>query len=165
VICPSATAPPCARSSSETLYLVDTNIVSATAPAKATSAADLVAWMDEHSPELYVSAVSIAEIEAGIAGLWRRGAVRRAGDLEAWLETLLHLYAARVLPFDIAVARMVGRLADHARGKGHAPGFADVAIAATARHHNLTILTRNTRHFAPLGVLLLDPSRTLPPAR
>jgi len=118
--------------------------------------------MDEHSAELYLSAVSIAEIEAGISGLRRRRATRRAGELEAWLETLLHLYAARVLPFDIAVARIAGRLTDHARGKGHAPGFADVAIAATAKHHDLTILTRNTRHFEPLGVPLLDPAHGLP---
>ena len=147
------------------MYLVDTNIVSATAPAKTTRAADLVAWMDEHSAELYLSAVSIAEIEAGISGLRHRGAVRRGGDLEAWLETLLHLYSDRVLPLDIAVARIAGRLTDQARGMGHAPGFADVAIAATAEHHGLTILTRNTRHFAPLGVPFLDPSITLPPVR
>ena len=144
------------------MYLVDTNIVSATAPSKGASHANLVAGMNDHSADLYLSAVSIAEIEAGIAGLRRRGAMRRARDLEAWLETLRHLYSNRVLPFDIAVARIAGRLADHARGKGHAPGFADVAIAATAEHHGLTILTHDTRHFEPLGVPLLDPSRALP---
>jgi toxin FitB len=118
--------------------------------------------MDARSAELYLSVVSIAEIEAGIASLRRRRSTRRAGELEAWLETLLHLYAARVLPLDIAVARSAGRLADQAQGKGHAPGFADVAIAATAKHHGLTILTRSTRHFAPLGVPLLDPAHGLP---
>lgn len=142
------------------MYLVDTNIVSATAPTK--SEVDLVTWMDAQSAELYLSVVSITEIEAGIAALQRRGAVRRAGDLEAWLETVLHLYSPRVLPLDLAVARIAGRLADQARGQGHAPGFADVAIAATAKHHGLTILTRNTRHFAPLGVALLDPTHGLP---
>ncbi len=147
------------------MYLVDTNIVSAAAPAKSASHADLVAWMDDHSADLYVSAVSIAEIEAGIAGLRRRRAARKAGDLTAWLEALLHLYSARVLPFDVAVARIAGGLADRVHGMGHAPGFADVAIAATAKHHGLTILTSNSRHFEPLGVPFLDPLRTLPPAR
>jgi hypothetical protein len=144
------------------LYLVDTNIVSVTAPAKSTNDVELATWMDERSPELYLSAVSIAEIEAGITGLRRRRATRRANDLEDWLEALLHLYAARVLTFDIAVARIAGRLTDYARGKGHAPGFADVAIAATARYHDLTILTRNIRHCELLGVPFLDPERPLP---
>jgi toxin FitB len=147
------------------LYLVDTNIVSAAAPSKNAQEKDLVAWMDDHSAELYVSAVSIAEIEAGIAGLRRRRATRKASDLAAWLEALLHLYSARVLSFDVAVARIAGGLADRAHGMGHAPGFADVAIAATAQHHGLTILTRNIRHFEPLGVPFLDPSIALPPAR
>jgi toxin FitB len=147
------------------LYLVDTNIVSAAAPAKSAHEIDLVAWMDDHSADLYLSAVSVAEIEAGIAGLRRRRATRKASDLAAWLEALLHLYSAHVLPFDVAVARIAGRLADRAQDMGHAPGFADVAIAATAQHHGLTILTRNTRPFAPLGVPFLDPSVALPPAR
>jgi toxin FitB len=147
------------------LYLVDTNIVSAAAPSKSANHANLVAWMDAHSAELYLSTVSIAEIEAGIAGLRRRRATRKAGDLAAWLEALLHLYSARVLPFDVAAARIAGGLADRAHGMGHAPGFADIAIAATAQHHGLTILTRNTRHFEPLGVPFLDPLRALPPAR
>jgi predicted nucleic acid-binding protein len=147
------------------LYLVDTNILSATAPAKATRAADLVTWMDEHSADLYLSAVSIAEIVAGSAGLRRRGAMRRAGDLEAWLEALLHLYSDRVLPFDVAVARIAGGLAERVQSMGHAPGFADVAIAATAQHRGLTILTRNIRHFEPLGVPFFDPWNTLPPTR
>jgi toxin FitB len=147
------------------LYLVDTNIVSAAAPSKGAHEADLVTWMDDHSAELYLSAVSIADIEAGIASLRRRRATRKAGELAAWLDALLHLYSARVLSFDVAAAHLAGHLADRTQGMGHAPGFAAVAIAATAQHHGLTILTRNIRHFAPLGVPCLDPSVTLPPVR
>ena len=120
--------------------------------------------MDEHSADLYVSAVSIAEIEDGIARLRRHGGRRKAAALTAWLDTLLHLYQQRILPFDVPVARIAGRLADLARSRGHAPGFADVAIAATAKHRGLTILTSNVRHFEPLGVPLLDPFAALPPA-
>ena len=65
-----------------------------------------------------MSAVSIAEIEAGIAKLRRQGARRRADDLTAWLDTLLHLYAERVLPFEVRAARIAGGLADRARSKG-----------------------------------------------
>ena len=50
----------------------------------------------------------------------------------------------------------------HARAAGHTPGFADVAIAATAGSRGLTILTRNLRHFVPLGIEAADPFETLP---
>jgi predicted nucleic acid-binding protein len=53
-------------------------------------------------------------------------------------------------------------LADLARGRGHSPGFADIAIAATARRHDLTILSRNERHFAPMDVVVVDPYEKLP---
>jgi predicted nucleic acid-binding protein len=68
----------------------------------------------------------------------------------------------RFLPFDVAVARVAGRLSDRARSKGRSPGFPDLAIAATAAAHNLTVLTRNLRHFAPLGVPAHDPFAALP---
>ena len=144
------------------MYLVDTDVVSAGAPSKASSAA-LVTWMDEHTADLYLSAVSIAEIEAGIARLRRQGGKRRADELTLWLDTLLHLYEERVLPLDVPAARIAGALSDLARSKGHAPGFADVAIAATARCRGFTILTGNVRHFEPLGVPFLDPFAALPP--
>jgi predicted nucleic acid-binding protein len=144
------------------VYLVDTNVVSAGAPSKTGSA--LAIWMDEHSEDLYMSTVSIAEIESGIAKLHRRGARHRAEDLTAWLDTLLHLYQERVLPFDVAAARIAGALSDLAQSQGHAPGFADVAIAATAKCRGLTILTANVRHFEPLGVAFLNPLEGLPPS-
>jgi hypothetical protein len=80
----------------------------------------------------------------------------------AWLETLLHLYGDRILAFDTATARVAGALSDRARGQGQAPGFADVIIAATALHHELTVLSRNLKHFEPLGVRAIDPFATLP---
>jgi toxin FitB len=120
--------------------------------------------MDRNSSDLYVSAVTVAEIESGIAKLCRLGR-QRAEDLAAWLDTLLHLYALRVLPFEVGAARIAGGLADRARGQGHAPGFPDVAIAATAQLRGFMILTRNVRHFAPLGVPFLDPFVRLPPDR
>ena len=92
----------------------------------------------------------------------REGATRKADLLAEWFELLLHLYGDRILSYDIAVARIAGRLADRARGMGFAPGLADLAIAATAQAHNLTVLTRNLKHFAPLGVDAHDPFDTLP---
>jgi predicted nucleic acid-binding protein len=75
---------------------------------------------------------------------------------------VLHLYGDRVLPFDSPTAEMAGALADLARGRGHSPGFADIAIAATARWHRLTILSRDERHFAPMDVIVVDPYQKLP---
>ena len=77
---------------------------------------------------------------------------------------MLHLYGDRVLPFDASTAEIAGVLADLARGRGHSPSFADIAIAATARRHGLTILSRNIRHFAPIDIAVADPFQTLPPA-
>lgn len=162
MICPDATGPACANSISDPqVYLVDTNVISAAAPAR-TAPTALVRWMDAHSDSLYLSVVTVAEIEDGIAKLRREGARRKSSDLASWLETVLHLYSDRVLVFDAQVARIAGAMADRARGQGHAPGFADIVIGATAQHHGLTILSRNSKHFRPLGVAVLDPFAALP---
>lgn len=144
------------------MYLADTNVLSAGAPGRKERSASLVAWMDAHADELFLSAVTVAEISDGIAKLRRTGSVSKAERLERWLEVVLHLYADRVLAFDIAAARVAGALTDRARAAGHAPGFADVAIAATAANRDLVVLTRNLRHFAPLQVRAHDPFKRLP---
>jgi len=146
-----------------TRYLVDTNVISATAPTSPVRRRDLVAWMDLHSSDLFLSAITIAEISDGIAKARREGARRKASDLSAWLRAMLHLYGDRVLAFDSPTAEIAGALADLARSRGHAPGFADIAIAATARRHELTILSHDTRHFVPVEVAAIDPFHELPP--
>ena len=65
-------------------------------------------------------------------------------------------------PFDVEAARIAGELTDKAQSVGQSPGFADLAIAATAASRSLTILTRNLRHFTPLGIAVIDPLDTLP---
>ena len=82
--------------------------------------------------------------------------------MAGWLEAVLHLYGNRVLPFDVAAARVAGTLSDGARSKGQSPGFPDLAIAATAVTHQLAVLTGNLRHFAPLGVAAYNPLDALP---
>ena len=144
-----------------TRYLVDTDVISATAPTKAVRRRELVAWMDAHSFDLFLSAISVAEIADGIALVRRRGGRRKAADLSAWLRTVLHLYGERVLPLDTPTAEIAGALSDLARSRGHSPGFADIAIAATARRHNLTILSRNKRHFVAVDAEVIDPFQEL----
>jgi toxin FitB len=144
------------------MYLVDTNVISTAAPFRLVSP-ELIEWMDTHSASLFMSAVTVAEIVDGIAKSRREGARRKSADLTAWLNTVLHLYGGRVLAFDTATARIACAMADRARGQGHAPGLADIIIAATAKHHGLTVLSRNLRHLEPLGVIALDPFAKLPP--
>jgi len=95
--------------------------ISAAAPSRPVSPA-LIEWMDTHSA-LFLSAVTVAEIEDGIAKSRREGAARKSADLSAWLETVLHLYGNRVLAFDVATARIAGAISDRARGLGQTPGF------------------------------------------
>jgi toxin FitB len=143
-------------------YLVDTDVISTGSPTKAAPRPELIQWMDTHSADLFLSAVTIAEIVGGIAKSKRAGATRKSSLPSAWLGALLHLYADRVLPFDVATAEIAGELSDLARSRGRSPGFADVALAATARHHGLTILSRNERHFAAMDVPVIDPYEELP---
>lgn len=138
-------------------YLVDTNILSARKDPT------LVAWLDAASPLLWLSAVTAAEIQSGIARKRREGAYRQVEDLSAWWAVIVHLYDDRILPFDLGVAGIAGELLDRARSRGESPGFADIAIAATAVKQDLVILTRNVRHFGPLDVPFVNPYEELPP--
>ena len=141
---------------------MDTNVLSVGAPAEAVALPGLVDWMDRNSARLFVSAIAIAEVEDGITKSRQLGADRKAERLSEWLETVLHLYCARVLPIDLETARRIGVLSDSARGQGQAPDLADIAIAATAQKHGYTVLTRNLRHFGPLGAPAIDPYEALP---
>ena len=144
------------------MYLVDTDVLSTGAPGRRERSAALVDWMDARSDALFLSAVTVAEIHHGIARLKRTGAAERAARLHDWLDLVLHLYGDRVIPFDIDAARAAGPLMDKARATGQSPGFADLAIAATAGSRNLTVLTRNLRHFVPLNISAIDPFEALP---
>ena len=148
-----------------TRYLVDTNVISAAAPTAVVQRAELIEWMDKHSSALFLSAVTVAEIAEGIAKARREGATRKASGLSAWLRALLHLYGDRVLPFDAPTGEIAGALSDRARDRGHEPGFADVAIAATACRHDLTILSRNLRDFLAMDAAVVDPFEALPGGR
>lgn len=90
------------------MYLVDTNVLSAAAPTKARIETGLVEWIDRNSDKLFISVITIAEIEAGIAKLRDNGSLKKAQRLSEWLETLLHLYQHRVLPLDLQAARELG---------------------------------------------------------
>ncbi|MCA9561128.1 MAG: type II toxin-antitoxin system VapC family toxin [Myxococcales bacterium] len=134
------------------MYLVDTDVLSAARRLDRSPA--VRAWFERHAAaDLYLSAITIGEIERGVEGQQRLDAPF-AAQLEAWLEKLLQAYGDRVLPVDAPVARAWGRLT---RALGHSS--ADLLIAATAQVHGLAVVTRNLRHFEPTGVPVVDPSR------
>ncbi|SDP85414.1 hypothetical protein SAMN05428967_3869 [Phyllobacterium sp. YR620] len=142
------------------MFLIDTNVISALSPMKKDRRQELETWLDHASPYLFLSVITAAEVTNGILKAKRAGAKQKATALAAWWEAIEHLYANRLLAFDLAAAHVAGTILDYARA--HAPGFEDIAIAATAKLHGLTVLTANERHFAPLGVVVINPFKMLP---
>lgn len=140
-------------------WLLDTDVLSAFAPGKPAVPRKAAAWFEVRSERLFLSAITAAEIEAGIARLYRSGSRQRADGLRDWFERIVELYGERILPFDLRAARIAGNLGDVARARGQHPGFPDVAIAAIAKANDLTVLTLNGRHFEPLGISASNPFR------
>ncbi len=104
--------------------------------------------------DLFVSVVSIGEIAKGIA-LLKESQNKRA--LLVWLQALERDYADRLLPVDLETSHIWGELTAAAQKVGKTVPANDGLIAATAQRHGLHIMTRNTEHFEPTGVLLVNP--------
>lgn len=94
--------------------------------------------------EAFVGTPSIGELEAGIVAL---GPGEKQRALEAWLNALIDGFGERVLPFDIASARAWGRANALARHRGVSVPIVDAQLAAIALANDLTVVTRNVRHF------------------
>jgi toxin FitB len=135
-----------------TMYLLDTNVVSELRKPKPHGG--VLAWLQvANEAELFLSAVTIGEIQAGIEVTREQDQVK-AAELEQWLELLASSY--NVLPMDAAAFREWGRLT-HRKSDTL---LEDAMIAATARQHGLTVVTRNVSDFKALGVAVLDPFKT-----
>jgi predicted nucleic acid-binding protein len=132
------------------MFLVDTDVLSALARRRRN--ANVVSWLGrQRSGDLFVSVISIGEIERGIA-LQRRANPEFAATLAAWLDRLLAAYGDRILPFDLAAARRWGQLSAVLGHEG-----ADMQIAATALELGLTVATRNVSDFERTGVAVFNP--------
>ncbi|WP_431858381.1 type II toxin-antitoxin system VapC family toxin [Azospirillum sp.] len=142
-------------------FVVDTNILSRTAPSQGDGGA-LADWLERNSDALYLSAVTLMEVQYGVARLRHRGATRKAALLEAWLDDVLTFYGDCILPVDPEVARRAGDLLALAQANGTEPGSEDALIAATADLRGMTVVTENVRHFAPMRVAVADPRDRLP---
>ena len=134
------------------MFLLDTVVLSELRKPLRQRNPNLVYWIVAiASRDLFVSVVTIGEIERGIERQ-RRLDPQFAARLTAWVDAVLRTYEGRILPVDIAVARRWGRLSQHIGNKG-----LDLAIAATALEHGLTVVTRNVSDFERTGVSVLDP--------
>lgn len=136
------------------MYLVDTDVIS---EIRKREKADfgVIAFFRETSKNddaLYLSVITVGELRRGVEIIRRRGDRAQANQLEQWLTLVLREYAENILTFDAETAQVWGRLR-----VPHPENPLDKQIAATALIHDLTLVTRNVRHFEGLGVRLLSP--------
>ena len=136
------------------MYLLDTNVLSELRKVRAGKAdARVAAWADSvDTPDLFLSAITILELEIGVLLAEHRDLTQGA-LLRAWLDRyVVPAFAGRVLSVDTATALRSARL--------HVPDprpLRDSFVAATALVHGMTVVTRNSGDFAPSGVSILDP--------
>lgn len=131
------------------MFLLDTNVISELRRRRPHGA--VVAWLGSVAAEdLYLSAVSLGEIQAGIE-LTRRRDVAKAAEIEQWADLISAAY--NVLPMEVDTFRLWARLM-HGRSNTL---YEDAMIAATAMLHRLTVVTRNVNDFKHFGVRLLNP--------
>ena len=133
-------------------YLLDTNVISELREPKPHGG--VLSWVRKtHEESLFISAVTLGEIQAGIE-MTRAQQPEKAAQIETWLDDLAETH--NVLAVDAAIFRRWAQLM-HGRNDHH---LEDALIAATALVHDLTVATRNTDDFKSFGVALINPFLT-----
>lgn len=135
-------------------FLLDTNVISELVRPR--PEARVRHWIDATEESLlFLSVLSMGEIRKGIVKLTDRG---RRVALETWLDSVLALrFSGRILPIDQAIADRWGRIAAEASVSKAPLPVIDALLAATALHHDLTLVTRNTKDVARTRVPLFNP--------
>ena len=120
-----------------------------------------LAWLERADAEgrIFLSVVTVHQIEKGVAGLDLKGASAKAARLRGWLSGLVTAFDHRILGLDTAAAFLSGRLEAQAAAAGHGPGpgLADALIAGMAAAHGLAVVTRNAKHFRAFGITVMSP--------
>jgi toxin FitB len=134
------------------VFLLDTNVLSELRR-KDRIDSNVASWADSvHSSEIFLSAITILEIELGTLSVSRSDSIQGA-ILRAWIDnSVIPAFKGRILPVDIAVAQRCASL--------HVPGRRaerDALIGATALVHRLRVVTRNVADFDPMGVATINP--------
>jgi predicted nucleic acid-binding protein len=134
------------------MYVLYTTVISELRHGKPKQSPEVRAWAaDKRVGHLFISAVSILELERGVLSLERR-TPPQGSALRAWLNGVKANFAGRILPFSGNTAALCAAL--------HVPdpkSDRDAMIAATALEHGMTVVTRNIADFAGTGVKLVDP--------
>jgi predicted nucleic acid-binding protein len=135
-------------------YLLDTNVLSEFKRSRPDPLA--VDWIEAASEEsLFISVLTLGELRQGAEQL---PAGQRKRELDWWLkDELPSRFEGRVLEVTTEIAEVWGRLSAEVKRRGLSIGVVDRYLAATANFHTLTVVTRNTKDFQPLGVTLLNP--------
>jgi len=133
-------------------FLVDTNVLSE--PTKPQPNPQVEKWIADHEADFYTSSVVMAELLNGLEKLPESGRKRR---LAQQIEKLVEKLGGRTLSFNLRVAREWVRLQAELRSKARVMPWEDSIIAATARHHRLTLATHNTSDFVHANIRLYDP--------
>ncbi len=147
-------------------YLLDTDVISMLSPLRDEPSPAFLDWLErmDRDGRLFLSVVTIHEIEKGIALLEHKGATAKAANLKVWLAGLVASYDDKIIAVDTAAAALAGQLEAKAMSAGHDPGMADAMIAGIAKAHDLVVMTRNAKHFEVFGVEVGSPDQTTPSA-
>jgi predicted nucleic acid-binding protein len=142
-------------------FLLDTNVISMLSPSRAEASPAFRDWLERMDAEgrVYLSVVTIHELEKGIALLEYKGAVAKAASLKLWLSGLIASYDDKILAADASAAALGGQLEAKANAAGFAPGMADAMIAGIAKAHDCTIVTCNMKHFLPFTISVISPDQ------
>jgi toxin FitB len=134
------------------VYLFDTNVVSEARKGPRADPGVIAFRKQVKAHQDYLPVQAVGELRRAIESLRHRGDLPQAAVLEKWLTVVLNQYADRILGFDAVCAQVWGRLMSPI---GQNP--VDKQVAAIALVHDLTVVTRNTSHFANTGVRLFNP--------
>ncbi len=132
-------------------WLVDTNIISEIRKGARCHPGVAAWWAGVEERDLFLSVLTLGEIRRGIEGVRQRDPAK-AGALERWLDEVSNAFEARIIGVDLAVADVWGRMS-----AARSVPVIDALLAATAKVHDLVLVTRNTADVSSLGVRTLNP--------
>jgi predicted nucleic acid-binding protein len=136
------------------MYLVDTDVISEMRKGRKANGGvqRFFAQVTTQQIPVFLSVVTIGELRRGTELIRYRGDERQARLLEKWMSSVVTEYGDYILEIDAEIAQAWGRLR-----VPHPENALDKQIAATALIHDLTVVTRNQRHYEPTGVPVINP--------